>query len=71
MYCISCGCLWGDGENIGSSGVCPQCFTGWINNKKKLKGLRMCYGEFKRYIDVDCDNCTVISLCFRDTYEIK
>lgn len=71
MHCVFCGCLWGDGKNIGSSGICPQCFMTWVNGKRKLKGLKACYGEFEKHTDVDCDNCTVARLCFKDTYEIK
>jgi len=71
MYCISCGRLWGNGENKGSSGVCPLCFTEWCNGKKKLKGLRECYGNFEKYTDVDCVNCTIAKLCFKDTYGIE
>lgn len=71
MSCVSCGCLWGDGENIGSSGICPKCFKDWINARKKSKQLRECYGEYGQYDDVDCANCTVAKLCFKDTYGIK
>lgn len=70
-HCISCGCVWGNGENIGTSGICPRCFAEWANGKKKIKGLRECYGEFGKYDDVDCSDCTIADLCIRDTYGIE
>ena len=69
--CVSCGCKWGDGQNVGSSGICPTCFKEWINRKRKDNGLRACYGEFGTHNDVDCSTCTVTKLCFKDMYEIK
>ncbi len=70
-YCISCGKIWGNGEDIGSSGICPECFSTWINSKRKINGFRECYGEFEKYFDVNCSKCTVAKLCFQDTYGIE
>jgi len=71
MHCILCGCKWGTGEDIGSSGICPQCFKKWINARKKVNNLRECYGEYEQHDDVDCVNCSVMNLCFKDTYGNK
>jgi len=71
LQCIVCNTMWGNGDDFGSSGICPNCFSIWVNAKKKLKGLRECYGEFEKHDDVDCINCTVSKICFKDTYGIE
>lgn len=69
MHCILCGCTWGKGEDIESSGICPKCFREWVNGKRKAKKLKECYGEYGVYDDVNCTSCSVAHLCFKDTYE--
>ena len=69
MHCILCGCKWGNGKDIGSSGICPKCFKEWINARRKAKQLKECYGEYGQHNDVNCETCPVAHLCFKDTYE--
>lgn len=67
-HCILCGCTWGTGEDIGSSGICPKCFKEWVNARKRAGNFRECYGEYGKHKDVDCKSCSVADLCFKDTY---
>lgn len=68
LHCVSCNCLWGEGEFTESSGICPECFKEWINSKKRIKGMRECYARYGQYDDVDCQVCSLTLLCFKDTY---
>jgi len=33
FHCIVCGKTWGSGPDVGSSGVCVDCFTVWAKSK--------------------------------------
>lgn len=65
LHCVRCNCLWGSGDFKESSGICPTCFTEWINSKKKIE----CYGMYNA--DTSCNNCRLMPLCFKDTYGIE
>lgn len=71
LHCIQCNCLWGSGKFTGSSGLCPSCFTEWINEKRRIKGLQECYGTYDKYEDTDCCSCSLSLICFKDTYGIE
>jgi len=65
-HCVSCGCVWGDGADIESHGICPKCFKEWVNKKKNIE----CYGEFDIHGEEFCADCFVINLCKKDSYGI-
>ena len=61
LHCIKCGIKWGDGEDLGSSGICPDCFIEWAKTK------RHCFG-----IDMTCNEmyCSFYKFC-KEYYGIK
>jgi hypothetical protein len=40
FHCVSCGKIWGDGIDIGSSGFCIECLAVWAKIKKPCFGSR-------------------------------
>ncbi len=54
FHCINCGMVWGDGIDVNSYGVCPDCFSKWAKMKKT------CFGDV-------CDNvaCNFSKFCSR------
>jgi len=61
FHCIKCGNTWGDGENIGSSGVCLDCFGDWAKQKKP------CFGT---ECQLSKDPCSFYKFC-KEYYGIK
>ena len=61
LHCIKCGSTWGDGEDFGSSGICPLCFIEWAKTKKS------CFG-----IETGCEigHCSFDKFC-KEYYGIK
>lgn len=47
FHCVTCGKMWGAGDDIGSAGFCIECFAIWAKAKK------LCFGE-KSPTQVDC-----------------
>jgi hypothetical protein len=39
FHCISCGGVWGEGEDIESYGLCIECFAKWAVTKKPCFGI--------------------------------
>jgi hypothetical protein len=66
-HCIICECVWGSGEDIESSGICPSCFGEWANDKRKSQNQAKCYGEYHIHLGNDCDSCFVSNLCEKDS----
>jgi len=52
--CIVCGRKWGGDKEVGTSGVCIECFAKWA-----LKNYN-CFGKYK--ID-ECMNCKISKYC--------
>jgi hypothetical protein len=61
FHCIKCGNTWGDGESIGSSGICPGCFREWAKQKK------LCFGT---ECLPDKEHCSFRKFC-KEYYGIK
>jgi hypothetical protein len=38
FHCIECGKIWGDGLDIGSAGLCIECFSKWAQKKNPCFG---------------------------------
>lgn len=62
-HCVVCKCVWGEGDDAQSHGVCPVCFKQWADDKNKLS----CYGEFGAHKDGRCAECFVACLCEKDS----
>jgi hypothetical protein len=69
-HCINCGSTWGGDIDIGSHGICPDCFAAYINEKKRIKGVKECFGEYKCHSGVDCMICSVKEFC-KEYYEFE
>ena len=69
-HCIKCHKTWGSGSDIGSHGICPDCFAKWSKSRQKKKGLKECYGKFEQFNDVDCGECSRRIKC-KEYYGIK
>lgn len=69
-HCIKCGKTWGSGRDIESHGICDECLALWCRQKQRDKGLKECFGEFKQWDDLDCDNCSWKKQC-KENYEIR
>jgi len=39
LHCVKCGSTWGDGKDVGSSGICPSCFIEWARQKRPCFGI--------------------------------
>lgn len=69
-HCIKCNKTWGSGGDVGSHGICPECFAEWSRDRQRKKGHKECYGEFEQSIDIDCIGCTRSVKC-KEYYGIK
>jgi hypothetical protein len=59
--CVKCGRTWGDGPDIGSCGICIECFAEWAKTKNA------CFG-----VDpyVSKEHCPLHKYC-KEYYEFK
>jgi len=53
FHCIKCGKIWGEGVDIGSSGICADCLAEWAKTKKD------CYGASHQCTEL----CNFIKHC--------
>ena len=61
FHCVLCGGTWGDGESVGSSGICPRCFGEWAKTRKHCFGVET---------DSDKTHCSFYKFC-REYYGSK
>ena len=59
--CFRCGKMWGDGPDIGSSGLCIECFAEWAKIKMP------CFGV-ETYVSKK--HCSLHKYC-KEYYEFK
>jgi len=64
FHCIKCGKIWGEGVDIGSSGVCPQCFVLWAESKKECFGSENCL-DLEKSLD-----CVYYKYCYSHYLEV-
>ena len=51
--CIVCGTKWGGNTDIGSSGICIECFAKWAFKTYD------CFGNYNK----GCTTCKIINYC--------
>jgi len=61
-HCIKCGKIWGEGEDVHSYGICPECFANYVNDKKIKKGYHTCFGKLDQDPEI-CNSCRWQKFC--------
>jgi len=61
FHCIVCGCIWGEGDDIKSFGICISCFANWAKVKVP------CFGETPYIISKECS----YRIYCKEYYEFK
>jgi len=61
FHCVKCGSTWGDGEDIGSAGICPSCFIEWAKTKRPCFGVET---------NLDKAHCSFYKFC-KEYYDSK